>query len=156
MLLGDGVKRWGTHTPPPANKKNQRKMYDMIYHWHQFALYDMVMNPLQIETVIAIFLSSFKAVCRLCRGCMIYPILVERFGDFYSINCSPKSIVSTSCSEVCIHHNALWKVGCSRHSWPLQFNFCKLTYHNVTRFSAYVLKSLMHLDKNCKFSGTIF
>ena len=26
--------------------------------------------------------------------------------------------------------NALWKVGCSRHSWPLQFNFYKLTYQN--------------------------
>ena len=148
MLLGGWCQEVGDTHPPPANKKNQRKMYDMIYHWRQFAL--------QIETVIAIFLSSFKAVCRFCRGCMIYPILVERFGDFYSINCSPKSIVSTSHSEVCIHHNALWKVGCSRHSWPLQFNFCKLTYHNVTRFSAYVLKSLMHLDKNCKFSGTIF
>ena len=26
--------------------------------------------------------------------------------------------------------NVLWKVGCSRHSWPLQFNFYKLTYQN--------------------------
>ena len=26
--------------------------------------------------------------------------------------------------------NALWKVGCSRHSCPLQFNFYKLTYQN--------------------------